>query len=462
MTNTSNNKSWFKTSITARMLMVGILILVLMIPLIFIRSLIEERAHRQQTVIRDINDKWGKELLVGGPVLKIPYNHYTEIVKLDRETKKAVREKTAKIKYAYFFPEKLSVKAQVNAFKKEYGIYEAAVFTSKMSFNGSFPIPDFTSLDIKKENILWEKATFIIQTSNLKGIKESVEILIDKNNYHFVPRYKQPVGKNHLTPLHLNELESVRIPKESLPISAPINFSFQLNVNGSEQLQFIPIGKETNIAMNSNWQHPSFQGSFLPERKKDTEDIKNGFTAEWNVLQINRQFGQSFTGSLPNLSEFAFGVRLFLPVDQYQKSERSAKYGYLVIALTFLVFFLIQTISKVSIHPFQYLMIGLALVMFYTLLISISEHQPFINAYTIAGIAVVILITLYSLSILKNYKFPALIFSSLSVLYAFIFVIISLENYALLVGSVGLFIILALVMYFSRKIEWNDTLKPQV
>ena len=145
-----------------------------------------------------------------------------------------------------------------------------------------------------------------------------------------------------------------------------------------------------------------------------------------------------------------------IPVDEYQKSERSVKYGFLVIGLTFLVFFLIQTMSKISIHPFQYLMIGVALTMFYTLLISISEHSSFLKAYCIAGIAVVSLISLYSKSILKNLKFPIFIGVSLTALYTFIFVIIQLENYALLVGSIGLFIILSSVMYASRKIDWGQ------
>ena len=145
-----------------------------------------------------------------------------------------------------------------------------------------------------------------------------------------------------------------------------------------------------------------------------------------------------------------------IPVDEYQKSERTAKYGFLVIGLTFLIFFLIQTLSKISIHPFQYLMIGISLVMFYTLLISISEHSSYLNAYFVSGCSVVILITLYSRSILKNVKFPLFIGASLSLLYSFIYVIIQLENYALLVGSIGLFIILALVMYASRKIDWNS------
>ncbi len=131
--------------------------------------------------------------------------------------------------------------------------------------------------------------------------------------------------------------------------------------------------------------------------------------------------------------------------------------GFLVIGLTFLIFFLIQSISKIAIHIFQYAMIGLALIMFYTLLISVTEHSSFKLAYLIAGISVVVMIALYSISILKDRKFPLFIGASLAALYAFIYVIIQLENYALLAGSIGLFFILGAVMYFSRKINWSSS-----
>ena len=159
---------------------------------------------------------------------------------------------------------------------------------------------------------------------------------------------------------------------------------------------------------------------------------------------------------MPNLNEFLFGVKLIETVDEYQQNERASKYGFLVIGLTFLIFFLIQSISKISIHIFQYSMIGLALIMFYTLLISITEHSSFSLAYIIAAISVIVMIVLYSFSILKIKKFPLFIGASLTALYTFIFVIIQLENYALLVGSIGLFLILGAVMYFSRKIDWKN------
>jgi inner membrane protein len=253
----------------------------------------------------------------------------------------------------------------------------------------------------------------------------------------------------------LNTVQSEVIKDLSIENNTPMDFSFDININGSESLKFIPIGKETTAKMDSNWDSPSFDGNYLPE-DGSREIATDGFKASWKVLQINRHFEQKFFNHLPDLIEFAFGTKLIIPVDEYQKSERTAKYGFMVIGLTLLVFLLIQLASKLYIHPFQYVMIGLALVMFYTLLISISEHSSFFKAYSIAAASVLGLITLYSRAILQGFKFPLLICGSLASLYGFIYVVIQLENYALLVGSIGLFVILAIIMFASRKIDWGN------
>ncbi len=448
----SENKfsKWVKTSTTVRMLMMGFLILILMIPLKYIKSLITERSERQESVISEINDKWGKEVLLYGPILKIPYKTY---IKTTHNKGKKNEYITAEeyIKNAYFFPEKLSANTTVNPEEKHRGIYKTAVYKTQMNIQGSFTKPDFNSMDIKAEDVIWDKAKIIIKTSNLKGINNEVKIKINKNEYSFIPKYKSnDIKFSNKTVLHV--LESSFISENDIPKRTISSFKININVNGSESIKIIPIGKETTLNIKSNWTDKSFIGSFLPFNKGETT---TNFDARWKVLQINRPFPQQFFKKLPNLNEFAFGVNFMIPVDQYQQSERTAKYGYLVIFLTFLIFFLIQNLSKIDIHPFQYLMIGLALTMFYTLLISISEHSNFLKAYLIASVSVISLITLYSKSILKNIKFPLLILISLVSLYTFIYVIIQLENYALLVGSIGLFLILGAVMYASRKIEWS-------
>lgn len=447
---TESKFSKLKTSTTIRMLMVGFLILVLMIPLTYIKYLIIERAERQESVISEINEKWGKEVLLYGPILKIPYKTYNKIT-YNKDKKNEYTETEETINYGYFFPEKLNANTTINPEKKHRGIYTTAVYKTEMEINGSFNKPDFSSKELKDKDILWDKAKIIINTSNLKGINNEVSIKLNKNTYSFIPKYKVK-SNQYSKELVLHKLESNKITIADMPIKNNTDFKINISINGSESIKIIPIGKETNMNIKSNWNDKSFIGNYLPYDKGETE---TSFDAKWKVLQINRPFSQQFFNTMPNLREFAFGVNFMIPVDQYQQSERTAKYGYLVISLTFLIFFLIQSLSKINIHPFQYLMIGLALTMFYTLLISISEHSNFLKAYLIASTAVIGLITLYSKSILKTYKFPIFIMISLTSLYTFIYVIIQLENYALLVGSIGLFTILVIVMYASRKIEWN-------
>lgn len=438
---------WIKNSITIRMIMVGILILVLLIPLSYIKSLIQERSYRQEEVVREINQKWGNEVLLYGPILKIPYQEHALKKTWDDKTKSYSEEDIITIRNAFFFPNTLDINANIESETLGRSIYESVVYTSNMKIAGSFTTPVFETQDIKEADILWNKATVIINSTNLKGIRSNLELKLGEDSYSLTSRYSQ----NSYT----NTLETKFLKESSLPKEKEISFNLNLVINGSEQLRFIPVGRETNVSMTSNWASPSFNGNYLPNTK--TKEItKDGFKADWKVLQINREFEQDFFGELPQIDSSAFGVKLLIPVDEYQKSERATKYGYLVIALTFLVFFLIQTISKIDIHPFQYLMIGLALTMFYTLLISISEHSSFLQAYLIAGIAVVFLISVYTKAILKSFKFMAFIAASLAALYTFIFVIIQLENYALLVGSIGLFLILGAIMMISRKIDWKN------
>lgn len=442
----SKFSNWMRSSITARMLVVGFLLLVLLIPLEFVKSLINERANRQEEVVGEINEKWGNEVLLSGPIVKIPYKVISEEKIFNEKSNSYYTKTKEKIESAYFFPDELNISSQIDSKPLRRSIYESVVYTANIDVQGNFPIIDFSETDILDENILWEKATVLLKTSNLKGIKTTPSVLLASEKLSMTPQYSRE---------YLNTIQSKYIPNAKEMFSAPLPFSFDLKINGSESLKFLPIGKETDATMKSNWHSPSFDGSFLPE-DTNKEISKDGFTATWRILQINRQFEQSFFGHLPDLSASSFGTKLIIPVDEYQKSERTAKYGFMVIGLTLLVFLLIQLISKIYIHPFQYVMIGLALIMFYTLLISISEHSNFFKAYLIAAFSVLALLTVYSRAILKGFKFPLLISTSLGSLYGFIYVIIQLENYALLVGSVGMFLILAIIMFASRRIDWNN------
>lgn len=436
----------FMQSTTARVIMIGLLTLVLLVPLAYVANLIEERQNLQENVKREIAEQWGDSVYIYGPILKVPYTAYTDTQVIDQATKKVVVNRTAATEYAYFFPETLTADAKVQTEEKHRNNYKTTVFSSSMDFSGFYNTPDFKKGDIKPENIQWQKATVLIKTGDLKSIKGALNITLNGKTYPFEPIIQS--DKDGTEALETSFLD------QDLT-SGKISFKLKIGYNGSESIAIVPIGKLTNISMHSNWADPKFTGNFLPADKQISPT--NGFTANWKVSNLNRPFVQQYFDNLPDLHSFTLDTEFHIKNNEYQQNERAVKYGFLVIGLTFLVFFLIQTISKIYIHIFQYSMIGLALIMFYTLLISITEHSSFNFAYAIAGTAVVTMITLYTHTVLKQQKLTLLVGGSLAVLYTFIYVIIQLEDYALVAGSIGLFAILGAVMYFSRKIDWKPT-----
>lgn len=455
MKETQNKTNKFTKSNTLKMFMVGLLILVLLVPLLYIQNLIKERARTRDTAVTEINDSWGKAIQLYGPILKVPYYQYTETETKEAKTGKITTHITKNLRYAYFFPDEIELEANLSAENKKRGIYETAVYNMKGNIKGLFTNPEFSKLDIKPKDVVWNKAQFVIETTNTKGIKEHLKIKSENYDLTFTADFNKTRHINHpisYQPISMYTLETKAFDLRKMFTENRFDFQIDYAANGSHSFEFIPIGKETKMHLSSQWKDTNFMGAYLPYNKDKVHE--NGFDANWSVLEMNRPFRQEFT-SLPDLSAYNMGVKFIIPIDNYLQNERSAKYGYLVISLTFLIFFLIQLLSKINIHPFQYLMIGLALVIFYTLLLSITEHSTFSKAYLISSSATVVLISLYAKSILKTWKFGLFILIALGVLYAFIYTIIQLESYALLVGSVGLFTILAAVMYASRKIDWG-------
>jgi inner membrane protein len=218
------------------------------------------------------------------------------------------------------------------------------------------------------------------------------------------------------------------------------------------------VGKETRVSLSSSWPSPSFIGSYLPLSHEVTNA---GFQAKWNISYFGRgyqQYWKSDKVNYPNLQDSmlnsSFGVKLLLMVDHYHKTLRSVKYAVLFILLTFVAFFLFEILSKIKVHPFQYLLIGFAMSIFYLLLLSISEHLDFSYTYIIASVATIALITGYSSWILMQKKKSLVVALLLILLYAFLYILLQIEDYALLVGTLVLFIILGIVMIVTRKIDW--------
>jgi len=213
------------------------------------------------------------------------------------------------------------------------------------------------------------------------------------------------------------------------------------------------VGKQSKVELQSNWPDPSFNGNYIP---KESTVNESGFTANWTVLQLNRNYPQWWIGKnmQQQMKESTFGVDLLSSMTDYQKSTRSAKYAAMTIALVFLIFFLVEILNHIRIHPFQYILVGLTLCLFYVLLISISEHSNFNLAYLIASFISCVMISLYSKTVFKSNRFTLLLMGTIAAIYVFVFITLQQADYALLIGSIGLTIVLAITMYSTRNIDW--------
>jgi inner membrane protein len=406
-----------------------------------IESLIREREARQTEAIEEVSSKWGEQQTITGLILSVPYKTYTKVYEGEKTDKFKLIESR---EYAHFLPEELNINGDISPEVRYRGIYEVIVYNSKIKLTGNFSTPNFEEWEIDKDNIIWEDAFISMGLSDLRSIQENITVQWNDKEYFFNPGVEsRDVIQNGISSrLLINHSDSAKMKTK---------FSLELNFNGSSSLNFIPLGKETKVNIKSKWQNPSFTGAFLPDKR---EINSTGFSANWKILHLNRPYPQKFRGSIQGIQESSFGVNLIVPVDEYQKSMRSAKYAVLFITLTFLIFFFVQVLNGVKIHPIQYIIVGLALCVFYTLLIALSEHIAFKFSYLISSVSIIALITLYAKSIFTNIKLTTLVCLILTTLYLFIYSIIQMEDYALLMGSIGLFIVLATIMYLSRKIDW--------
>ncbi len=429
----NESKFWVRNSVTIKFIVIGILILVLLIPAGMIRRLIQERNSLRNSAISEVSYKWGNPQTIGGPIITIPYKIY---YKKDKEI-------IEDIQYAHFLPEDLNIQGEVYPEERKRGIYKVVVYKTKLNFEGTFNKPDFSDWKIQDKNILWDQATLSILIPDMRGIKDAIKVQWNKEQYDVNP------GINHQT-TYTGVSTLIDLGDEK-----KYDFQFDLKLNGSEYLYFVPLGKQTDVELTSDWANPSFDGAFLPV---DHNVSENGFEAKWKVLHLNRSYPQQWIGESYGINSSSFGVKLLLPVDHYQKSERSVKYAIMFISLTFLIFFFTEILNKKRIHPIQYLLVGLGLSIFYTLLVSLSEHFSFNLAYFIASFAIIALITAYSYSMLKNGRLTSIVALVLVILYAFLFIILQLQDYSLLLGSIGLFLALAIVMYLSRKVNWYSNL----
>jgi inner membrane protein len=435
--------NWLKESVTLKLMFIGILILLLIIPSAMVGNLINERAARHDEMEKDVSDKWSGSQLIQGPVLVIPYKRQYK----DHDTSNKLILKEV-IENLYVLPENLHIKADVISETLHRGIYETVVYNTHVKVWGNFKA-EINKLGITEDQLLPAQAKLTFSISDLKGLKTNPTVRSGGQSMQAEPVFNEKGLFSNGLQANIN-LTAIA--------DKPLPFDFALDLKGSEELSFLHTGKTTDVEVNGNWKTPSFDGRYLPDYRKVTD---SGFSAKWRMLYFNRPFAQQWAADdtvlnkMQTHADAIFGVKLRVAVDQYQKTTRTSKYGILIILLTFISLFLTELISKQKIHVFNYILIGAAMIIYYTLLLSFSEQVGYNLAYLIASVATITLVSFFIASLLKN-KIAAILFAAiLTIFYVFIFVIIQLEDLALLIGSIALFIIISALMYFSRKINWD-------
>lgn len=435
---------WFRESITVKLVFIGFLILVLLIPSSLIDDLIRERAGRQQEVADDIASQWSGAQTVKGPVLMIPYRK--TVIYNGADNKQITKEVVENL---YILPENLNIKAFLEPQKRHRGMFETVIYNSIIKVAGNFAKADLSMFSLSPDKLLLDKARLLFSISDLKGLKTNPVITAGGMKLTAQPSFTD-------SDLFTNGLQAA-INLSGVTDGA-FNFNYTLELKGSQSLNFLHLGKTTDVEVSGKWESPSFQGRNLPD---DSRVDAKGFFGKWRMLYYNRPYPQQWVAdntmfrAEKKQNDASIGVKLILPVDQYQKITRTSKYAILIVLLTFVSLFLTEVIRKQRIHPFNYVLIGAAMIIYYILLLSFSEQVGYNTAYIIASVATIGLVSVFIASLLKNKGAAALFGLILSIIYIFIFVIIQLEELALMIGSIALFIITALLMYFSRKINWD-------
>jgi inner membrane protein len=342
-------------------------------------------------------------------------------------------------------PERLRVTGTVGTEERYRGIHKALLYNATLAFAGTFAVPAHFGLAHKQHRIQWGQARLALGVPDIRGIKAQPTLRWQNDRLSFAPGTRNDAIPSGLH-APLGELSTAATTYE---------FAFDLALQGLERLEFVPVGRDTFIELRSTWPHPSFVGRFLPESRTVTDA---GFTARWrttyfatNVEQLLDQCGKR---ECLLLNESALGVAFIQPVDIYLQAQRAVKYGVLFVGLTFVAFFLFELLKGLAIHPIQYGLVGIALAVFYLLLLSLSEHVGFGLSYIVAGAACVGLLGFYTAYVLQSIRLAAGFTALLTALYAVLYVLLQLEDFALLTGSLLLFAILTAVMWLTRKVDW--------
>ena len=428
----SEKKSFFERNhFIIKFGIIGLLALLLLIPVAFIQNIIWEREQLKSTTQLNIQAMWGSNQKIVTPILVIPFKETL----IDEKQKATVIERDL-----FLSGEKVNIDCKVTSEKRQKGIFSTIVYTDINTISGNFDISKIPN--DSKYTYDFNNARFVFGLTDPGAISSKVKLIWNNEPTEVKPG-------SHWQTIAAGAFAKIILKPEIKTYSYTLNFEMR----GSATIEFVPACKEADITMTANWPSPSFTGKNLPKSRNITG---KGFDAHWSTNEFNNAMLDNWTRTDLVLSnkEAIVSVAFVETANDYQKNTRSSKYALLIIALSFTTFFIFEFYHKRKIHPIQYTFIGFALAIFYLLLISLTEHLGYNISYIISALAVIAIITIYARAIIKNLKSTLILVAVLIFLYAYIFILLQLEDYALLVGSIGLFMVLAGIMISSRKIDW--------
>ncbi len=414
--------------------------LVLMIPLYLVLDVIQERAERARQVTYEIAGKWAEAQTLRGPFLLLPAERPNPTNLSAPPTRRLI----------VLLPDDFSAAAETTTETRSRGIFDAEIFTAKLRLTGRF---NKQSMDGALLDGDWrlrpDLAVLALGVGDPRGLQEDISLSWDGKEIAAEPG----------VPDDFMKLEGVHWPLQAFGGGEEDSFDISMTLRGSAALSVLPVGRQSRVAIAGNWPSPSFGGGALP-RSQQVSD--SGFAAEWRISHLSRKLPKSWDAAqTPALDwQAAVGLRFIDPVDFYRLSERSVKYGALFIALTFLVLFLFEVLLRRAVHPLQYLLVGAALVLFFLNLVAFAEVIGFAAAYAVSAFIVAAMISLYAAAVLRRRLWGSLLFATTAALYALLFVILRMEEAALLSGSLMLLAALALTMFLTRRIDWQSPAKP--
>lgn len=443
-------------NLSIKLAIIGLLSLFLLIPLNMVSEKIYERSQFLEQAKASVSQSWTGKQNIMGAFIVIPYEVNNKVTLVDKLTKEKTLHVNKVSKQKFIIADKINIAATIENDVRMKGIYKVPVYTSKLKISGNINKSTIAEAlnDIKNEanGGVIGRAYLTTTVSDPRGINSIPTLQWQNQKISFQPGSKLQQNYNGL---------HAYLPKLNKEMLAPISFQFQLELRGMEEVSFIPVGKEAQVTASSAWPHPQFIGSFLPVTR---EISKEGYQATWKITSfasnIFDKINQCENNACDSLFDSHFGIKHIEAVDVYLQAERSVKYGMLFIGLSFVSFFIFEVMMKLPIHPIQYSLVGFAIATFYLLLISLSEHVNFLLAYTFAAICCTSLLLGYLRFVLAGYK-QAITFSVLLLtLYSVLYVIISAEDLALVMGAFLTFTSLAIVMFATKNIDWYKVGTP--